>query len=422
MDEDIEILDKNIKEKITTRNIYKIVNQFIIPTISKPEREFLEELQEYLIKLEDKGILNIQSEDVYSSFPDLGRVNLIQRLNPHGMRRVGFRYELILAICLAIIDPELDLARVVSGILFLNPLFPHREKENIKKIFEDVMTGKKIGCICITEKERGSDAVHMKTTIKDMGDHLILNGEKVFTTNGSKADYFIVYAVSDVENPRGSMYQVLVEREFEGLETHRLEVPSVPRIEIGICRFNNVKIPKTNVLGGKGDGYNNLFNGLVAERTALMGSCLGICWLVASTALIYTNFRKQFGKPIFEYQAVSHPLTKLFIELMAATELGFKAGSLYEKFLQSHDPKYEGRKDIIKFNAAFGAGTKYLASNLAYRLAYEAQQLCGGIAYTNELKIDKALEIAKIQEILGGSRNIQIMIVSRSIKEMIKRL
>jgi alkylation response protein AidB-like acyl-CoA dehydrogenase len=73
-----------------------------------------------------------------------------------------------------------------------------------------------------------------------------------------------VYAVSDVENPRGSMYQVLVERKFEGLETHRLDVPSVPRIEIGLCRFNNVKIPKSNMLGGKGEGYNNLFNGLVA--------------------------------------------------------------------------------------------------------------------------------------------------------------
>ena len=113
-------------------------------------------------------------------------------------------------------------------------------------------------------------------------------------------------------------------------------------------------------------------------------------------------------------------MTQTFMELMAATELGFKSATLYEKFFES--TKYHDRPDIIKFNAAFSSGTKGLTANLAHRIAYESQQLCGGIAYTDNLPIDRALEVAKIQEVIGGSRNIQLYIVANSIRDMIKRL
>ncbi|MCP4764120.1 MAG: acyl-CoA dehydrogenase [archaeon] len=415
----VDILDEKIKEKLTTRNIYKVLNQFIFPLLSKKERLFLEELQDFLIK-EVQPKIN-QNNEVYELFPILGKVNLMQRLNPHDMRRVGFRYEMILAMCLSIIDPELDLARVVSGIIFSNPLYQHGSKKpKIQQIFEEVITGKKIGCICITERERGSDAVHMQTQIVDKGDYLILNGEKVYTTNGPVADYFIVYGVSDPNNPRGSMYQVIVERGMEGLETNRIGIPSIPRVEIGQTIFKNVKIPKENIIGSAGQGYKNLFTGLVAERGAIIGSSLGISWLVAVSALIYTNFREQFGKSIYDFQAVSFPLTELFCELMSATELGFKTAGLYEKFFDTD--AYIDRPDVIKFNAAFSSGTKFITANLAHKIAYESQQLCGGIAYSDNLPIDKALEVAKVQEIIGGSRNIQLLIVSKSIKDMIKRL
>lgn len=415
----LNLLDKKIGKVLTTENIFKILNQFIFPLIDKKEREFLEELQEYLIN-EVKPHINLNKQ-VYDLFPVLGKVNLMQRLNPHDMRRVGFRYEMILAMCLSIIDPELDLARVVSGIIFSNPLFQYgKQNPKIKRIFEEVITGKKIGCICITEKEHGSDAVQMKTTVEDKGDHLVINGEKIFTTNGPVADYFVVYGVSDVNNPRGTMYQIIVERGMEGLRTKRINIPSVPRVQIGQTIFDNVKIPKENILGDAGVGYKNLFEGLVAERGAIIGSSLGISWLVAVSALIYTNKREQFGKPIYKFQGVSLPLTQLFVKLMAATELGFKSVSMYDKFF--NDEKYYKRPDIIKFNAAFTAGTKYYTSNLAHEIAYESQQLVGGIGYTDNLPIDRALQVARVQEIIGGSRNIQLMIVSRSIKDMIGRL
>lgn len=415
----VDIRNPLLKEKLTTQNIYKILNQFIIPLIDDQEREFLEELQEFLLKeVQPKVDL---TKDVYTLFPLLGKVNLMQRLNPHNMRRVGFRYEMMLAICLSIIDPELDMARVVSGIIFSNPLFHHgKDKQKIREIFEQVISGQKVGCICITEKNHGSDAVNMETTVEDKGDYVIINGEKIFTTNGPVADYFIVYGVSDVKRPRETMYQILVEKGTEGLEVHRLGIHSVPRVHIGQTIFKNVKVSKEMVLGTAGKGYENLFTGLVAERGAIIGSSLGISWNVALSALIYSSIREQFGKPIYNFQGVSFPLTEMFIELMAATELGFKSATLYEKFFESN--RYAHRPDIIKFNAAFSSGTKFLTANLAHKIAYESQQLCGGLAYTDNLGIDRALEVAKVQEVIGGSRNIQLMIVSNSIRDMIRRL
>lgn len=413
----IDIIDPEIKEKLTTENIYKIFNNFIIPLITKEEKEFLFELEDFLIK-EVEPRINLNQE-VYELFPILGKGNYIQRLNKFGdIEHYGMRYELLLAMATAIIDPELDLARVVSGVIFSNPLFQHGEGEHVDKILEDVMSGEKVGCICITERKHGSDAVNMKTTIEDEegSDHLVLNGEKIYTTNGSVADYFIVYGVSNIQDPRSSMYQVIVERGFEGLETNRLGIQSIPRVQVGQTIFNSVKVPRRNIIGRKGRGYRNLFSGLVAERDAIIGSSLGISWLTAITAFIYTNFRKQFGRSIYDFQAVSFPITQLLTELMAATELGFKAASEYRKTLDYSDTKF------IKYNAAFSSGTKFLASNLAQRLSYEVQQLCGGIAFTDNLRIDKALEVAKVQEIIGGARNIQLYLVSRWIKNMISLL
>lgn len=411
----VNLLDDTIKEKLTTENIYKIFNNFINPLITKEEQEFLEELEDFLInEVEPKINLN---HDVYDLFPILGKGNYMQRLNSFGdSDRYGMRYEILLAMATSIVDPELDLARVVSGVIFTNPLFQHGNGEHIQEIIENVLTGKKIGCIGITEREHGSDAVNMQTKVIDNGDHVIIDGEKVYTTNGPVADYFIAYGVSNLSDPRGSMYQVLIEREFDGLETHRLGVQSIPRVQIGQSIFNSIKIPKENVLASKGGGYYNLFSGLVAERDAIIGSSLGISWLTAITSLIYTNYRKQFGRRLYDFQAVSFPITKLFTELMAATDFGIRTATEYVKKMKYPEAKF------VKYNAAFSSGTKFLASALAQRLSYECQQLCGGIAFTDNLRIDKALEVSKVQEIIGGARNIQLYLVSKAVKNMISLL
>ncbi|MBN2157185.1 MAG: acyl-CoA dehydrogenase [Candidatus Lokiarchaeota archaeon] len=419
MKKGVNILSDEIKSKLTTRNIYRIFNQFIFPMISNDEREFLREVEDYMLERIEPSI-NLD-KDVYELFKILGKKNYIQRLNPYGdlagSGRYGMRYELLLAMATSIVDPELDLARVVTGVIFGNPVFKYGGNKHVQEILDQVLKGEKIGCICITERERGSDAVHMRSTIEERGDYLLLNAEKVYTTNGPVADYFIVYGVTDIENPRGTMYQVIVEREFEGIETYRLGITSIPRVQIGQSIFKNVKVPKGNVLGGRGGGYTNLFTGLVAERDAIVGSSLGVAWLTAITALIYTNLREQFGQRIYQFQGIYMPITQLFTELMAATELGLQTGDEYRKTL-----KYPDKADIHKYNAAFSSGTKFLASNLAHKINYEMQQLIGGIAFTDNLRVEKALAVSHVQEIIGGSRNIQLILTSRALRDMVKSI
>jgi alkylation response protein AidB-like acyl-CoA dehydrogenase len=414
----VDVLDEDVKRKLTTKNIFKIFNNFIIPLITEDEKEFLEQLELFLLKKIEPEIK--LEKEVYDLFPILGTKNYIQRLNRFGdCKFCNMRYEMLLAMATSIVDPELDLARVVTGVIFANPLFMYGKGDRMTQILDGIVSGTKIGCICITERHHGSDAVNMETTIKDKGDYLILNGEKLYTTNGPVADYFIVYGVSQISDPRGTMYQVIVERGMEGLETNRLGIQSVPRVQIGQTIFRDVKVPKENILGGRGQGYKNLFSGLVAERCSIIGSSLGIAWLTAITGLIYTNFRTQFGRPLYDFQGVAFPQTMNFTELMAATEFGFKAASEYDKTLEHH---HFNQEKFIKYNASFSSGTKYLASNIAHKIAYETQQLCGGIAFTDNLRIDKALEVSKVQEIIGGARNIQLYLVSRAIKDMISLL
>ncbi|MHA1730810.1 MAG: acyl-CoA dehydrogenase family protein [Promethearchaeota archaeon] len=413
----ISILNERIREKITTENMYKIFNSFVIPLLSQEEREFMAELQEYCLKIEPE--INL-TRDVYELFPLLGKRGYMQRLNPiGGVEPHGMRYELILAMCLSILDPELDLARVVSGVLATNPLFHHGQTERAERALGELASGVKVGAITITERERGSDAVNMQTTVEKCDDgsgDVVYDGEKVFTTNGPKADYFIAYGVTDTANPRGTMYQSLVERGMEGLETNRLGIHSVPRVHIGQTLFKKVRVPKDNVLGADGAGYRNLFGGLVAERNTIIGSSLGISWLAAITTLIYTDLRKQFGQRILNFQGVSFPLSEMLVELMAATNLGLRAGTEFEK-IERHSEKLN---EMVKYNSSFSAGTKYLASKLAHRISYETQQLCGGIGYTDNLRIDRAIEVSKIQEIIGGSRNIQLLLVNRAVKYILK--
>jgi len=411
----VEIINQSIKQKVTTANIYKIFNKFIRPLLSEEEFTYLEEVEKFMLE-EIEPRLDY-AKDVYELFPILGKGNYMQRLNQYGdAKQFGMRYELLLAMATSIVDPELDLARVVSGLIFTNPIFQHGKGEKMQKILADVLSGEKIGCICITEPKQGSDAVNMKTTARETPEYITITGQKIFTTNGPKADYFVVYAVGDVNDPRKTMYQVIVERGFEGLETARIAIPAVPRVKIGQTLFNSVKVPKENVIGWKGEGYGNLFSGLVAERGDIVGSSLGVSWLALLSAFIYSNYREQFGKTIYSFEAVSFPMSALFSELMAATSLGLHMGTEYKKFVKHPEPKF------TRYNAALSSGAKTMISRLSHKIAYEAQHLCGGVAYTDNLTIDRALEVSRIQEVIGGSRNIQSFLVSRVIKDILKEI
>jgi len=284
-----KIIDDDILSKMSLENVFKIFNDNVFPMLDEEEREFCHKLQEFCLELEPKID---KSKDVYVLFPELGKRGYMQRINLwKDFRPYGMKKEILLGTHLSMLDPQLELARLASGILCGNPTFHYYQHggtgDTIKKVQDELMSGEAIGCIGITEPDRGSDAVHLttKATKTDDGD-VIYNGEKVYTTNGPKSDYVCAYGVYDLDNPRETMVQAMIAREF-GYKTERLKINSVPRVHIAHTTFDDVKIPKEYILADNGKGYTRLFEGLVPERLGIMGSGVGIVWAGLIYGIIY---------------------------------------------------------------------------------------------------------------------------------------
>ena len=409
-----KIISDKIQEKMTLENVFKILNDNLFPILNDKERDFCRQLQEFSLDLRPKID---KSKDVYDLFPALGKEGYMQRINlfrdfePHGMKA-----EILLAVHLSCLDAQLELARLASGILCGNPTFQHGHTTEILKVQEELMTGKAIGCIGITEPERGSDAVNMTTkcTKTTDGSSIIYNGAKVFTTNGPKADYFVVYGVYNEANPRGTMVQAMLSRDFPGeITTNRLKIDYVPRVQISHTRIKDVEVPMAYVLGDNGKGYKNLFDGLVPERLGIMGSALGICWGALAYGIIYTNLRTQFGQPIIRYQGVGFSLADLLSQTSAATALAFQAASIYDNnILFAENPS----KEAEKWLANVSSQGKYLVSRLSAELCYTVQQQAGGITVTDNTDIQELASTSYIEEVIGGARNIQLFIIQNALK------
>lgn len=413
-----KIIKDEILEKITLENVFKIFNYNIFPMLNSEEIEFCNELQKFCLDLHPKID---KSKDVYELFPDLGSQGYMQRINkwkdftPYGMKK-----EILLGTHLSLLDPQLDLARLASGILCGNPTFHYYSHggsgNTIQKVQDELMSGQKIGCIGITEPERGSDAVNMMTVATKDGDYVIYNGEKVYTTNGPKADYFCTYGVYNMNNPRDTMVQAMIKRDF-GVRTERLKINSVPRVHIAHTFFENTKIPNDYILADDGQGYVRLFEGLVPERLGLMGSCVGICWAGLIYGILYTNLRKQFGKPVIGYQGVGYRLADLLTKSTAATSLALQAATIYdEKILFADKPS----KEAEKWAAGISSQGKYYTAKLTHEICYEVQQLMGGISVTDNTPVDELADVSKIEEVVGGARNIQLLLIQSQIQRFMR--
>jgi len=415
MDMQEKIIKDEILEKMSLENAFKILNDNLFPMLNDEEQGFCQELQEFCLELHPQID---KSKDVYVLFPELGKAGYMQRINkwrdftPYGMKK-----EILMALHLSILDPQLELARLASGILCGNPTFHYYhhggESDEIYKVQDELMSGQKIGCIGITEPERGSDAVNMTTECSKTDDGVIFNGEKVFTTNGPKADYFCCYGVYDTSVPRKSMVQAMIKRDF-GVETKRLKINSVPRVHIAHTFLNNTKVPKDYILADDGEGYLRLFEGLVPERLGIMGSGTGICWGALIYAIIYANLRRQFGQQIIKYQGVGFTLADLLSQTTAATSLALQAATIYDEKVLFAEKKNSAAE---KWVAGVSSQGKYILAKLTHTVCYEVQQQMGGISVVSDnTPVDEFMDTSKIEEVIGGARNIQLFIIQNSLR------
>ncbi len=413
-----KIINDEILAKMSLENIFKIFNDNVFPMLNEEEREYCIELQQFCIDLQPKID---KSKDVYVLFPELGKKGYMQRINewkdfkPYGMKK-----EILLGTHISFLDPQLELGRVASGILCANPTFHYYHYggtgDTIYKVQDELLSGQKVGCIGITEPERGSDAVNLTTICTKTDDGVIFNGEKVFTTNGPSADYFCCYGVYDEANPRDTMVQGMIASKF-GVKTERLKINSVPRVHIAHTILDNVKVPMEYVLADNGLGYVRLFEGLVPERLSIMGSGIGICWSGLINGIIYTNLRQQFGKPVIRYQGVGYGLADLLTKATAATSLALQAATIYDdQILFAEKPSKEAEKWV----ASISSQGKYYVSKLTHDICYEVQQHCGGVSVTDNTPIDELTDVSKIEEVIGGARNIQLLLIQSQIRRFMR--
>lgn len=282
------------------------------------------------------------------------------------------------------------------------PLYKFGTEEQKQKYLRPMAEGKKIGAYGLTEPASGSDAGGMKTVAKEDGDHYIINGSKIFITNGGLADIYVVFALTD-PNDRRSTTAFIVESDFEGFSVGKREdkmgIRSSPTTEI---IFENCRVPKENILGEVGDGFKIAMKTLDGGRNGIAAQAVGIAQGALDAAVAYASERVQFGKPIIENQGVGFTLADMATATEASRLLTYQAAWL------------EG--EGLPYGKA-SAMAKLMAGDTAMKVTTDAVQVFGGYGYTKDYPVERFMRDAKITQIYEGTQEIQRMVISRMLQK-----
>ena len=281
------------------------------------------------------------------------------------------------------------------------PIAAYGTSEQKKKYLVPLASGKKIGAFGLTETNAGSDAGGTETTAVLEGDHYILNGSKIFITNAGPADIYVVFAVTTPNIGTKGISAFIVEKGWEGFTfgTHydKLGIRSSATAELV---FNDVKVPKDNLLGKEGQGFKIAMATLDGGRIGIASQALGIAQGAYEHALEYSKERVQFGKPICQQQNISFKLADMATKLRAARFLIYSAAELK----QAHEP--------YSMEAAMA---KQYASDVCLEIVNDALQIYGGTGYLKGMEVERAYRDAKICTIYEGTNEIQRVVIAAHI-------
>lgn len=281
------------------------------------------------------------------------------------------------------------------------PIYKFGTEEQKKKYLVPLAQGTKIGAYGLTEPNSGSDAGGMKTTARKVGDKYILNGSKIFITNGGVADIYIVFALTDPEKRHRGTSAFIIEKDFPGFKVGKKEsklgIRSSPTTEI---IFEDCQVPAENLLGEEGQGFKIAMMTLDGGRNGIAAQAVGIAQGAFDLALNYAKERVQFGKPIIENQGISFKLADMATNIEAARLLTYQAA-----WLESEGLPY-GKASAM---------AKLFAGDTAMAVTTEAVQIFGGYGYTKEYAVERMMRDAKITQIYEGTQEIQRLVISRML-------
>ncbi|UCM91784.1 acyl-CoA dehydrogenase family protein [Streptomyces marincola] len=283
------------------------------------------------------------------------------------------------------------------------PLMLSGSRELQAKYLTPLAKGEAMFSYCLSEPDAGSDAGGMKTRAVRDGDHYVLNGVKRWITNAGVSDYYTVMAVTDPDKrTRGGISAFVVEKGDEGVSfgapEKKLGIKGSPTREVYL---DNVRIPADRMLGEEGTGFATAMRTLDHTRITIAAQALGIAQGALDYAKGYVRERKQFGKPVGDFQGVQFMLADMAMKLAAARELTYAAAA-----------KSQRMDGDLTF---FGAAAKCYASDAAMEITTDAVQLLGGYGYTRDYPVERMMRDAKITQIYEGTNQIQRVVMARNL-------
>jgi butyryl-CoA dehydrogenase len=296
---------------------------------------------------------------------------------------------------------SLSVIMSVHNSLVCAPILRFGSAAQKEKYLVLLASGEKLGCYALTEPGAGSDAGSIQTRAKREGDHYVLNGNKIFVTNGSRADLAIVYAVTDPARGKKGISAFVVEKNTPGFIVGKLEDKlGLRSSDTASILFEDCHVGRENLLGEEGDGFRIALATLDHGRIGIAAQALGIAQGCLEESLAHARERRQFGRPIADFQAIQWMLADMAAEIDAGRLMTYRAAWIAQ----------QGR--TVTQAAAMA---KLFASEAANRSAYKAVQIFGGYGYTKEFPVERFYRDARITTLYEGTSEIQRLVIARGL-------
>ncbi|MGP5647995.1 isovaleryl-CoA dehydrogenase [Psychrobacter celer] len=293
--------------------------------------------------------------------------------------------------------------------LCINQIKRNGNEAQKQKYLPKLISGEFIGALAMSETGAGSDVVSMKLKAEEKDGHYVLNGSKMWITNGPDADVMVVYAKTNPELGAKGMTAFIVEKGMKGFGTaQKLDKLGMRGSHTGEMTFDNVEVPSDNILGGVGNGVKVLMSGLDYERAVLAAGPIGIMQAVMDNVVPYIHDRKQFGQAIGEFQLIQGKVADMYTILQAGRSFLYTVG----KNLDMLDARGAGHSREVRKDCA---SVILWCAEKATWMAGEGIQIFGGNGYTNEYPLGRYWRDAKLYEIGAGTSEIRRMLVGREL-------